>query len=453
MKRLALMLTVFLLISIPLAGISALIPPKYRARGEIRIRPVIPRLVFQTEENGAIPYYHAFVNTQAALLTGPQILQRVLDRPEVRATQWYKEPAMTLLERWRGDVVPPVERLKDDLSVQARPETEIIDVSFTALNTDDAKLIVNTVLDRYMQYVGECSNATEERLYRQLAEQYHSLQIQIVGGERTYAELCAEVGTDTPQALVSARRLRVDETEARLNELRHRIKVLTSDVNQIGAADGNSAPSGPAAGPRPQPKYYEDVEWRKLNIDVRNIEFQIADSEYLPTNPAGMKLRRQLEFAKTLRRERETQLDELWRDNLKNGASASPLAIDATGASLQKEHLAPQRELARARYEEKLLREEYQTQQTQFRGLFERAQLLEKESRDLQHKRELFDAIRRRKEQKDIERNVPGPIEVLASAQVDNQPCNDHRIVCTAIALALGLVGAGGAAILTRKKK
>ncbi|MCX5644955.1 MAG: hypothetical protein NTZ17_09765 [Phycisphaerae bacterium] len=367
MKRLVSVLTVFVLVSAPtIAGIWTLIVPQYQARGEIRVGRIIPRLVFQTEDNGVIPFYDSFVNTQVSLLTSSRVLERVLDRPEVRTTQWFKNPATTLLQRWRGDVVPPVERLKDGLSVQARPQTEIIDVSFTALSPADAKLIVNTVLDRYMQYVGEYSNAAEERLYRQLVEQYNALQSQIQGGEKTYTDLCAALGTDTPQALVSARRLRLDEAEARLTELRRRIKVLTSDVNQVSALDRTNVQSRPAAGPG---------------------------------------------------------------------------------------QLPPEHELARARYEEKLLSEEYQTEQAQFNELFERAQLLEKESRDLQHKRELFDAIRQRKEQKDIERNVPGCIEILASAEVDRRPCNDHRIACTAIALALGLGGAGGAAILTRKKK
>jgi uncharacterized protein involved in exopolysaccharide biosynthesis len=172
MRRLALVLAVFLLVSAPLiAGVWTLITPKYQARGEIRVGRIIPRLVFQTEENGVIPFYEAFRNTQVSLLTSSTVLERVLDRPEVRTTQWFKDPDKTLLPRWRGDVVPPVERLKEGLSVQARPETEIIDVSFTAVSPDDAKLIVNTVLDRYMQYVGEYSNAAEWRLDRQLAEQ------------------------------------------------------------------------------------------------------------------------------------------------------------------------------------------------------------------------------------------------------------------------------------------
>ena len=110
-------------------------------------------------------------------------------------------------------------------------------------------------------------------------------------------------------------------------------------------------------------------------------------------------------------------------------------------------------QLAQAEYEEKLLSEEFGSQQTQFKELFARAQLLEKENRDLQPKRELFDAIRQRKEQKDIERNVPGCIEIATSAYCLSKPAQDPRILFTAGAVLLGVCVAGGTAFLTRRRK
>lgn len=443
-------LIIWILVSAPIiAAVWTQIVPQYQARAEIRVRPIIPRLVFRTDDNGAIPFYDSFVNTQVSIIRSQKVLQRVLDQKEVRETQWHKNPAKTLLQRLHEDTTPPEERLKDSLSVQPRPRTEIIDLSFNAESASEARLILNTVLDKYMQYVGEQSNADVDKLYRQLVEQYTSLQSQIQGGEKTYADLCAELGTDTPQTLVSAQRVRLDATEARLNELRHRIKVLTSDVNEISAVDSNGVRSSPAARIGQQPRYYEDAEWRMLNIDVKRIEQQIADSVYLPTHPAGIRLRKELDFAKGLLQERQTQLDELWRDRLKNAAVASFLAADANDANPRREQLPIEHQLAQAEYEEKLLSEEFGAQQTQFKELFARAQLLEKENRDLRQKRELFDAIRQRKEQKDVERNVPGSIEVNAQAYSPFHPEKDRRVVFTAMGLFAGL-GMGGALAFLR---
>jgi polysaccharide biosynthesis transport protein len=443
-------LIVGILVSAPIiAGVWTQVVPQYQARAEIRVRPIIPRLVFRTEDNGMIPLYDSFVNTQISVIRSQTVLQRVLDQPEIQKTKWYKDPAKSLLERLHGgNPTPALERLRDGLSARPRPRTEIIDVSFVDPSANDAKLIVDTVLKQYMEYNGKQSTDAEDELYRKLVDQYDSLQKQIQGGEKTYTDLCAQLGTDTPQALVSAKRLRLDEAEARLKELRRRIKVLTSDVNQVSAVDSNGVQSTPVAGAGQQPRYYEDVEWRKLNTDVKRMEQQIADSVYLPTHPAGIRMRKELNFAKGLLQERQTQLDELWRDHLKNAAVSSFIAADANGAGTRREQLPPERELARTEEEEKLLSGEFLAQQVQFKEIFERAQLLEKENRDLRQKRELFDAVRQRKEQKDIERNVPGSIEVNAQAYSPSRPEKDRRVVFTIMGLFAGLGVGGGLASL-----
>jgi hypothetical protein len=47
---------VFLVVSVPaIAAIWTLVVPKYQAQAELRARPIIPYLVFQTEESGKIP--------------------------------------------------------------------------------------------------------------------------------------------------------------------------------------------------------------------------------------------------------------------------------------------------------------------------------------------------------------------------------------------------------------
>ncbi len=157
------LLAIFAVVSVPMiVVIWTQIIPQYQARAEIRVRPIIPRLVFKTDENGAIPFYDSFVNTQVSLIRSMTVLQRVLDQEEIQKTQWYKGPAESLMQRVRGDTTPPMEKLRDVLSVRPRPRTEIIDVSFLDASAKDAKLIVDAVLQQYLKYVGESSDATED---------------------------------------------------------------------------------------------------------------------------------------------------------------------------------------------------------------------------------------------------------------------------------------------------
>jgi len=137
-------LAVLILVAAPMiAVIWTLSVPKYSARGEIRVRPFVPSLVFRMEDNGMIPLYQSYKDTQVALIVGPRVLQRVLDREDVQKTVWYTDPDVPLL----GTQLTPLERLRDALYVVPRGRTEIIDVAMMARKSSEAALIANAVLD------------------------------------------------------------------------------------------------------------------------------------------------------------------------------------------------------------------------------------------------------------------------------------------------------------------
>ncbi|MBW7992538.1 MAG: hypothetical protein FVQ84_21330, partial [Planctomycetes bacterium] len=75
-KQLILLFFVFFLVAaLVIAAIWTQLIPEYRAEAEIRVRPIIPHLVFRTEDNGMIPLYESFMNTQVAIMRGSTVLQ------------------------------------------------------------------------------------------------------------------------------------------------------------------------------------------------------------------------------------------------------------------------------------------------------------------------------------------------------------------------------------------
>ena len=449
-------LIVFVLVAAPaIAAIWTQVVPKYQARAEVRVRPIIPYLVFKTEDSGMIPLYDSFVNTQVAIIRGTTVLQRILDQQQVQQTIWYKNPPKSLMQRLQRNVTTPIERFRDDLSVRPRPRTEIIDVSFIAASATEAKLIVDAVLNEYLKYIGEKSNEDEDKLYRQLTEQYRSLQSQIQGQEAVCAALHKSLGTETPQELVSSKRVRLDEIQASLNEVRQRIAILEWETMQAVTEDSNDSSVAATGSEQNQSKYYMDAEWRNLDANVRAIQHNIETSLLKPKHPDAARMQKDLAFAEESLKLREEQLDEMWRDRLRDEAGV-PITItgaDGLGYKTEVGMVLPEHQLARAKQVEQLLLAGFEKQQAEFKELFDKAQSIVKENNALQNMRELFDAVRQRLDKKNMERNVPvGSIEVLMWAIASSQPYNDRRIVFTAMSLFLALGMGGGLAFLRASK-
>ncbi len=290
------------------------------------------------------------------------------------------------------------------------------------------------------------------RLDSQLVDQYKSLENEIQGREKVCAELHRSIGTDMPQELISKKRVRLDEIEGQLRSLQGRIAILTWEKEGLAKADSNDAFVPSSQNAEKPPRYHVDSEWRKLEIEVKTIQHQIDNSRLAPSHPDRIRLQKNLAFAQELLKQRESQLDDLWADRMAGATFAGDAVGDANNAGYERGTLSLEHQLARARQEESLVRAEWEKQKAEFQTQFDTAQLLEKENRTLRDKRELFDEIRRRLEQKNIERNVPGSIEVLTWAFSPSQPAEDRRLVFTVMALFAGF-GMGAAAAFLRASR
>ncbi len=438
-----------ILVSAPaIALIWTQIVPQYQARAEVRVRPIIPYLVFKTEDNGMIPLYDSFVNTQVSLMRNATVLQRVLDQKTIQETQWYQNAPRTFLERFLAVQTPPMERLRESLSVRPRPRTEIIDVSFMNPNSKEAKMIVDAVLEQYIMYTALKSDATQDDIFQKLAQQKAALTSEIAGKETELATLRKSLGTGAPEELVASKRVQLDELQVRLSTLRQSIAILQWELEQTVVADSNDATVDPGSEAERLRAYHEDPEWRRLDIEIRTLEHQLDNSLYGPKHPNKLKLQNDIEFARTLLKERETQLNDLWQNRPENGLAASVAGSAAGQLSGEEARRVIEYRMARARQEEKLLLEDLKPQEEAFEKLFNDAQRLTKANLELQRTRELLSAVQLRIDQKDMERNVAGSIEVLTSAFSPSKPEKDRRVVFTAMALFTGLGLGGGAAFL-----
>jgi uncharacterized protein involved in exopolysaccharide biosynthesis len=266
------------------------------------------------------------------------------------------------------------------------------------------------------------------------------LENEIKGREAIIAKLRSSLGAGNPQELISKMRLRMDDTQIRLTKLQTEIKVLEWERARADTDGSSDVSEVSTLATEKQPKYHEDSEWRALDRNFRTLQHNIETSELEPNNPEIIQATNDMKFAEELLKLREEQLDEQWRNRKDNSASTSQIKGNSGGTGEQNT-ASLEFQLARAREEEKLLTAQLEKQKEDFKIRFADAQSLENENNELQHKRELFEAVRRRLDQKNMESSIPSPIEVLSPAFAPSEPNKDRRVLFTVIVLILNGLG------------
>jgi len=349
---------IFLVVTVPsLVLLWTQVSPIYLAVGKIRVRPMVPRLVFQTDDNGFIPYFDSYANTQTDIIRSPVVLQPVLDNPAVQASQWYQ----TLHDRL-GEVSPDL--LAGELDVQFKPKTEIVQVAMSGKAPNDLAVIVNTILEQYIKYLQESADRNRDRIYRKLADQYQSLLNEIKEQQKVVGELRKKIGTASPDQLISQKRMRLDDLDFQLRNVNQEIEM-------------------------------SQWQWTRF----RSTSKRLAEPSEKSEEPA----------------------DEI---------SDLPRKIQIL------------------KHRRDLLSEDLNQQTREFDELFRQAQALTEKNEALAHKVELAGAMRTRLEQKDLERNVPGSVEILARALPPVRPMLDRRKKLSSAVILAGLMAGFGAAFL-----
>ncbi len=427
------------LIAVLASAIWLLVIPQYHARAEIRVRPIIPRLVFPTEDNGIIPLYQNYLNTQVSVVRSPTVLERVLDRRDVRETSWYKAEA-TLL----GKTLPPMERLRKALEVAPRGKTELIDVGMSCRNGKDAARIVNAVLEEYIKFVRETSDQTDDQIYRALTAEFNSRRAEIAGLEAGIVEIRKELGTGDPEELLAKKRVRLDAIEAERQTLERELRAIEWQRQRLVKAAENrrkAASSRPSSMPASELRYELDPEWRELRARLRTAQHELdVNGERLgASHPKMAGLRKGVELAWEMLTEREQQLDT---QSQLAPSSPAPFATGkgVTGSEPSLQALSYRADLLR--YQLDLVLKNLEEARKSFDQTFTRSQDLVRQTDEIRHKREMYQAVRTRLERKAMERNVPGSIKILARAIPPSKPSRDRRRLLTVVAVVFG-VGAG----------
>src|SRR4051794_28217459 len=70
--------------------------PSYQSTGLIRIKPNLPRILYQNEQNGVMPMFDAFVESQVSLVQSQRVIDLAMQNPDWAALKRGLEPEQVL---------------------------------------------------------------------------------------------------------------------------------------------------------------------------------------------------------------------------------------------------------------------------------------------------------------------------------------------------------------------
>lgn len=390
--------------------------PKFRAEGLIRVQPVMPRLLYQSEESTLQPMFASFVNTQASLLKHSRVQRKAMSSAAWR-------------ELGRPQDAINEEKFSGQLRVRTGRDTpELIFVEFSDENARAAHVAVQEVIRAYQELFGGAeSKGVREMQVNLLTTRKQTLEAQLRDLENRLRAATAEFETSDLTRLGDhyltqslAFDSRVAELSIKLTEMGIDPAALTS-----AAASPEVVQSAPVQPPTPEQQAASDPTMAKLlnDRDALRREIDRLKGHYKDDHRVMQRVLKEYQAVEAAIADRSLE----W--TLTAAAPRQDAGVPA----------APSRqELINSYFRLKFQAEMYGA----------RAKAVEKArgqmndiAREVKSTQELLDEVNRRLDQIGVESKVQdrlGRIEVILPESPPATPNDDPRLKFTAMGILLG---------------
>ncbi|MBS0197385.1 MAG: AAA family ATPase [Planctomycetes bacterium] len=416
------LITILLSLIGGLGGAAAgyLLPqPKFRAEGMIRVQPVMPRVLYQSEESTLQPMFASFVSTQASLLQHSRVQLKAMSSAAWRELG---RPQDALAE----------EKFRRQLSVRTGRETpELIFVEFSDENAKAALVAVQEVIRAYQELFGGAeSKSVREMQISLLTTRKQTLEAQMRDLENRLRAASAEFETTDLTRLSDHYLTQSLAFDSRVADLTMKLTEAGIDPASLAAdaAVTDESQAGPSQPPTPEQQAVSDPAMAKLlsDRDLLRREIDRLKGLYKEDHRVVQRVQKEYDSVVAAIEERSLQWAEPSPASSQQGNSqAAPSRQELINSYLRLRHQA---DMYRAK-----------------------AQAVEKArgqmndiSRDVKSTQDLLDEVNKRLDQIGVESKVQdriGRIEVILPDAPPSTPNDDPRMKLTAMGL---LVGGGG---------
>ena len=389
------------------------VEPHFASKAVIHVASYVPRVIYNTGDNGKMPLYGAYLNTQVSLIQSPEVMQCVVARADVQQTDWYQQSSAAVT----GDLAAAGERLARQIVVRERRGTELVDVSMETLDARESQIIVNAVVEEYKRYWDTNQEASDITRRATLRRQREQLDAEINEMFAKRYELTEQLGSDIHEDVRTQKHTRLNELLVQLQNIQSdkEMRSVVRPASKTADRDTLSAAGAPRVlreneAWQAQFSAYEDARRRLL---LAKQQFGSSHPKYLEIAADVDSTRRALKMteARLLPSgrqldDRTNEIEQLREDQLV--AAIGDLQADLAGT-------------------DRLVAELARTEEH-----YNDRKLVQKELDDRLHALEM-------------ERNAPERVTIQSAGQLRRKPSTDRRMLYTACGIAMSFIGAFGA--------
>jgi capsular exopolysaccharide synthesis family protein len=411
----------------------------YESTAAIRIAPIIPSILFgDRNSEGVIPMYDNFKNTQADLITSEKVLQRAADdladkNLTILGTAGNKGVKDKLTGKQNPGLIAAIKELviEGDLSVTPERQSELIKIGMKGTHTKEMEQIIDAFVRAYMGIIADEETKGDDQSLTILENEAKTLSNKLENQQQIVRNMAQEYGTPVLDEYHQMMLQRVATLQTELTKVETHKITLQAQAELLRDTKTRSI----------EPEKLVKIRQDYLNADLllQNLTGSVAQMEqglivakntFAPTNP---ELKQKADLLEMLKQRLELRRDEVNKNfdemMTKELAYNDKNQLENTKA-----------ELKQTETYEKYLRDFLAKVDNDTIELGRKQLAIKDSERQVKLTEELYDKVRRRIQELEMERKRPARISVAYYA--NSFPALSKRVKYT-FGLMFGSLGFG----------
>ncbi|HVX83196.1 MAG TPA: hypothetical protein VH253_00110 [Phycisphaerae bacterium] len=212
----------------------------YTSTAMVRFRAVMPAILYHNDQNGMMPMFDSFVDSQVLLMRSQRVTDLAMQSEDWRALHRPNTPEAA------ADFVKSLNVWRDERG------GEMVQVSFTDKDPNAAMIAARAVIEAYQNLYGDSDFGEDSHRMQTLEDRKTGLSNEIRGFNQQIQAIANEFGSDDLEETYQYKISQLNNVETALNEVHLKITSM-SDSPATAPAASEPAPGAAAAGAASQP--------------------------------------------------------------------------------------------------------------------------------------------------------------------------------------------------------